>query len=398
VHPTIDILFWTCLAAALVPYVGYPVMLLVLAPFARRNRVGEELPTVSLIVSAFNEEGVIAQKLENSLLLDYPKEKLEIVVISDGSQDSTDEIVRSFADQDVVLHCQEPRRGKTAGLTQFVPLAQGGIVVFSDANSMYDPDAIRKLVRHFSDPKTGYSVGHQRYVKSSSAVSVAESLYWKYETWIKLQESRLSSVVGGDGAIYAIRRELFEPLRDDDISDFTLPLQIVARGYRGVYEPEAICYEETAADFGGEFRRKARIVNRSLRAVLRVPQTLNPFRVGLFAVQLLIHKVLRWFAPFFLVGVLLTSLLLAGRGNLIYDFLLASQVVFYSVGLLRFVPFVGRQKPVYIAYYFCLVNAAAAVGIFQQVFGKRVATWTPERSLRESAATQRSSAGTSDNA
>ena len=164
---------------------------------------------------------------------------------------------------------------------------------------MYEPDAIRKLVRNFADPNVGYVVGQQRYEKDCAEISVAESLYWKYESWLKERETRLGSVVGGDGAIYAIRRSLFKPLRPDDISDFTLPLMIVADGFRGIYEPEAICYERTASSFGGEFRRKIRIVNRSLRAVTRVPQVLNPFRVGVFSLQLFLHKVLRWFAPFF---------------------------------------------------------------------------------------------------
>lgn len=374
-----EIIFWVSLAAVICVYFGYPIVLSLLSPLGRENQIDQMHFSVSLIISAFNEETVIARKLENALALDYPAEDLEIMVISDGSTDETDAIVSQYSDRGVVLRRQEPQAGKSAGLTRFVPEAHGDVVVFSDANSMYEPDALRQLVQHFADPRVGYVVGHQRYTKDSTAVSISESAYWRYETWIKQQESRLSSVVGGDGAIYAIRSELFEPLLPDDISDFTLPLKIVANGFRGIFESKAICYEHTAANFGGEFRRKARIVNRSLRAVLRVPQVLNPFRVKLFALQLLLHKVLRWFVPFFLCGTLISNIYLAMYAEEIYLWTLFMQLGFYSLALMRFVPFIGRQKPIFIAYYFCLVNLAAALGILQQLFGRSVAVWTPER-------------------
>eukprot|EP00913_Durusdinium_trenchii_P010897 g10226.t1 len=264
----VTILFYGSLACIFLSYAGYPLLLAVW-PFRRRHQVGDELPSVSLIINAYNEAAVIEAKIENALDIDYPADKLEVVVISDESDDGTDEIVERFTDPRIVLFRQSPRRGKSAGLTEFIPRTSGTAIVFSDANSMYEPDAIRKLMQHFADANIGYVVGQQRYVSDPSDVSSAESSYWKYETWIKEQESRVGSVVGGDGAISAIRRELFRPLRDDDISDFTLPLQIIAQGYRGVYEPDAVCHEKTATSFRGEFRRKSRIVNRSLRAVLR---------------------------------------------------------------------------------------------------------------------------------
>lgn len=374
-----ELLFWASLACVMLSYAGYPLISAVW-PFRQRHATGRDLPTVTLIISAYKEQAVIARKIENALALDYPEDRLEVVVISDASDDGTDEIVTGYAQRGVILFRQEPRAGKSAGLTRFVPQTRGEVIVFSDANSMYQPDALRQLVRHFGDEAVGYVVGQQRYESGTAEVSVAESLYWRFETWIKRQESRLGSVVGGDGAIYAIRRELFRPLRPDDISDFTLPLQIVAAGYRGIYEPSAICYEQTALSFPGEFRRKARIVNRSLRAVLRVKGVLNPFRVGIFSVQLLLHKVLRWFVPFFLLSMLCCSAYLAVESPGLYRGMLMGQLVVYLTAAGRFVPGLGRFKAVYVTYYFCLVNAAAAVGILQQVFGHSIATWTPERS------------------
>ena len=376
----LEVWFWTCFLAAASTYFLYPLTLLLLAKLLDRpNAVAKDAPAVSLIISAYNEESVIREKLENALAIDYPRDRLEIMVISDGSEDATDEIVAGYADRGVMLCRQEPRRGKSAGLTRFVPEARGEVVVFSDANSMYEPDAIRKLVRHFADPKVRFVSGYQRYVDEDSAASQSESLYWRYETWLKIQESKISSPVCGDGAIMAIRAELFEPLRDDDIADTILPLKIVAQGYRGVFDEEAVCYERTAENFAGEFRRRARIVNRSLGAVLRVPQTLNPFRVGVFAYQLAVHKLLRWFVPFFLVAMLVASTYLAARGHGTYVVLLAMQLLFYGVALLGLVPGVRHWKPVYITYYFCVANTAAALGIIRLVLGRRIAMWSPER-------------------
>ncbi|MGE3999267.1 MAG: glycosyltransferase family 2 protein, partial [Planctomycetaceae bacterium] len=294
----LNILFWASFTAVAATYAVYPACLLVLSRFRQRTQPQPLEPSTTLIISAFNEADVIREKLENSLALDYPADRLEVMVISDASQDGTDDIVRSFSDSGVRLCRKEQRRGKSAGLSRFVPQASGEILVFSDANSIYEPDAIRRLVRHFNDDGVGFVVGHQRYYDDASISSTSESLYWRYETAIKVLESRVGSVVCGDGAIMAIRSELFEPLSADDINDLALPLKIVIRGYRGVFDPEAICYEHTAADMAAEFRRRVRIVNRSFRAVYRNWKALSPIHVGWFAVQLFLHKVVRWFVSF----------------------------------------------------------------------------------------------------
>lgn len=376
----IELILWASLTGIVLTYFGYPALLWLARPFGRPHRQDPEAtPTVSFAISAFNEAAVIREKIDNALSLDYPRDRFEIAVISDDSDDGTDEIVRSYGADKVKLCRQSPRRGKSLGLTRFVPELTGQIVVFSDANSIYEPDAIRKLVRHFADPKVGFSVGHQRYYADGTDVSDSESLYWRYETFLKIEESRIGSVVCGDGAIYAIRKELFEPLKADDINDFYLPLRIVVRGYRGIFDPEAVCYERTAASFAGEFRRKVRIVNRSLRAVMRSPQALNPLRVGVFAFQLGIHKVLRWFAPFLLIAAFFANLWLAVNDRAEYRALLALQCAFYGMALLRPLKGIGGLKPVYLASYFCLMNLAALQGVLGCLLGTRIAVWQPER-------------------
>lgn len=378
----LTIVCWLSLAVVLAVYVGYPLSLVVLGRLAgRRHDTAAITPSVTLIISAYNEAAVIADKLANALALDYPSDQLEVLVVSDASDDGTDQIVADCSDPRVRLFRQHERQGKSLGLTRAVPTARGEILVFSDANSMYDRQALGKLVRHFADQAVGYVVGLQGYLdQTGSAVVASESLYWRYETWLKLHESRFRSVVGGDGAIYAIRAALFTPLRHDDISDFVNPLQIAARGYRGIFDPEALCYEHTADTFQGEFRRKVRIVNRSLRGLSRVPATLWPPRVGWFAYEVWWHKLLRWLVPFFLVLLLGSSLALAvGQGGLVYPTLVGGQVAFYLLAALRMVPVVRNWKPVYIAYYFCLVNVAAAWGVLTMLAGRRFVTWTPIR-------------------
>ncbi|MCA9138939.1 MAG: glycosyltransferase family 2 protein [Planctomycetales bacterium] len=373
------IVFWICVLAVITPYVVYPTMLFAFSRFRNEVHPGQYEAATSLVISAYNEAAVIRDKIENSLALNSPGQSLEIVVISDESDDGTDDIVREFDDTRVKLYRQSPREGKSAALTRFVPQCTGEIIVFSDANSVYDRDAVQKLVRHFGDPTVGFVVGHQRYSDGEGAASQSENTYWGFEVKLKSWESRLSSVVGGDGAIMAIRRELFSPLKKDDINDFLIPLRIVVAGYRGVFEPEAFCYEESAPNFAGEFRRKIRIVNRSFRAVFRARSALNPIRVGIFSWQLFSHKVIRWMAPLFLMGCFVTCLLLAANGSALYQALMIAQVTFYLVAAARFLPSIGELKIVYLCYFFCLSNVAAALGMMNILLGRRFSTWTPQR-------------------
>ena len=376
---TLEILFW--LAACVIAYVyaGYPALLYFFSRKGNRSVPldGGGTPDVTLLISAYNEKTVIAEKLQNVLALDYPRDRLEIIVISDCSDDGTDEIVAGFPEEHVRLVRQQRRLGKSEGLNLGVAQARGEILAFSDANSMYQPDAIRNLARHFADPRIGYVVGNCAYMKTPGQPVSAESegLYWKLETWLKERESDFGSVVGGDGAIYAIRRELFSPLRATDINDFLNPLQIIVRGFRGLYDGTAICYEQAGDSFEKEFHRKVRIISRSLNAVRRAWPVLLPWTQPRHWLALMSHKVLRWFIPVFLLLTLLASLLL--RGLPLYRLMFIVQIAFYALAAAGWAIESRRSAPriLYLPYYFCLVNLASLLGISKFLRGSLSPTW-----------------------
>ncbi len=375
---TIIVLFWLCVLGVVTPYTVYPAALFLLSRLRREHDAGSAEPSVTFVISAFNEAEVIAEKIDNTLALDYPADKLQVVVISDESDDGTDEIVSSY--DRVTLLRQTPRLGKSAGITAFADRFTGDIIVFSDANSMYRSDAVRHLAGRFDRDEVGYVVGRQKYEEGDGAAQESENTYWDFELVLKAWEGRLSSVVGGDGAIMAIRRDLFSPLKADDINDFVIPLRIVASGYRGVFEPSAMCFEEAAPSFQGEFRRKVRIVNRSFRAVLRNPAALNPLKTGIFSWQLFCHKVIRWFAGYLMLGALVSNALIVLMWpSMFFVGVLVLQILFYLTAATSQLPFMKRLKPTQLCYYFCLSNIAAAIGVFKVFTGRSFATWTPQR-------------------
>jgi len=377
------LLYWGSLALLAYIYIGYPVLLIIGARMLPRKAVarGADLPRVTLIISAYNEAKVMAKKLHNSLGLEYPRDRLEILVVSDCSSDQTDEIVRSFDRHGVKLLRMPERSGKTAGLNEAVRHATGEVLVFSDANAEYDRHAIARLVRNFADPEVGAVTGESRYrIGENDASTKSENAYWRYELALKKLESALGSVVGGDGAIYAIRKSLYQELDPADLSDFVNPLQVVRQGYRNLYEPEAFSYEAGAEDFAAEFRRKVRIVNRAWRASWKMRGLLNPFRYGVFALQFLSHKVLRWLAPVFMFFLLVANIAIAER-SAFFGVTLASQLLFYAAALAGW--FLSRSgKPIFmvnVPYYFCSINLASFVGMLQALRGRTYTTWTSSR-------------------
>lgn len=382
------ILFATvvCFLIPVYVYLVYPVLLKVLSLFTRVEplavQTDDQLPSVTLIISCFNEANVIDEKLQNALDLDYPKDRLTVLVVSDGSDDDTDSIVKGFADQGVQLIRQEGRLGKTMGLNLAMESVDSDITVFSDANAMYAPDSIRKLVTHFQRSDVGYVVGAALYTDADSGASARnEGLYWRYELAIKLMESRLCSVVGGDGAIYAIRSSLWRPLDQKDINDFVNPLQIVLQGYRGVFEPEAQCFEETAGDFDKEVARKERIVNRSIRGLFRVSGVMNPFRTGLFSLMVISHKLLRWMIPLFLALGGIGSLMLSLYGIPLFQVIAVAAVLTLLLAGIGNFSRNRNELPIWISfpYYFVAVNWYAVRGLTKALRGRTQVVWQSAR-------------------
>jgi len=364
-------------------YIGYPLLLWVLGRIRERRVVQQPVTfPVTLLVSTFNEQTVIREKLKNCLALDYPQDSLEIIVISDASTDETDRIVEEFAADRVQLLRMPQRGGKTLGLNAAVQKAHGQILVFSDANIMYRPDALRCLLRNFADPTVGCVTGDSRYIgDGNSSAHIWEDAYWHYEQTVRTLESRVGSTVGGDGAIFAIRKELYVPLLAEAINDFVTPLQIVSRGYRAVFDSAAVGFEPTVGQFDGEFRRKRRIVNRSWRGLMSVPDVLKPWRVGIFAWQVWSHKVLRWLTlPLVLIEA--SACYVAAPVGITY------QLGFYGwIGSLMIAVF-GSLCPhnqgkiarlAHGVFYFYLVNLAALLGLLSALRGRVETVWTPER-------------------
>jgi len=379
-------LFWLSLLLIAYAYVGYPAVLWLAARFGAPARGGDSarelpLPSLTMIVSAFNEEQVIGQKIENTLALDYPTELLEIVVISDGSTDRTCDVVREYADRGVVLRHYSGRIGKTACLNRALPMALGSIVVFSDANSTYQLGALRALVQPFQDGTVGFVTGWTRYGSTEGATTTGSlGIYSKLELATKALETRLGSCIGADGAIFAIRKELYVPLQDYDINDLVIPLSINLQGYRGVLQTGAVCFEKDAGGSKGEFHRQVRITNRTIRAILNYRQLLNPFKYGLLSFKLFSHKMCRFLVPPFLVSLLVSNLLLVGHGPF-FQAVLAAQGVFYLAAVVA--AFSMSSGPLHrgaeLARTFVVFNAAVMLAWVKYLQGETYTTWSPTK-------------------
>jgi cellulose synthase/poly-beta-1,6-N-acetylglucosamine synthase-like glycosyltransferase len=377
------VMVWGTLLLVGYVYIGYPILLWIITRWRRRTVLQDNItPAVTLLISAYNEARVISSKLKNALSLDYPRDRLEIIVVSDASTDGMNAIVESFAEHGVKLLRLTERQGKTVGLNAAVQRVRGEIIVFSDANILYQKNVIRRMVRNFADPTVGCVTGNSCYAENShSAAHVQENSYWQYEQTIRALESQLGSTVGGDGAIFAIRRSLYTPLPADAINDLVIPLQIVAHGYRAIFEPSAIGFEPSAGDFAGEFRRKRRIVNRSWRGVRSVPQVLDPWAVGIFAWQVWSHKVLRWLV-FPMILTVAVGCFVAFPVGLVYRIgalgFVASVAIAAVGGLAK--NSLGRLARVAQGlFYFYMVNLAAFWGIVMAMSGRVEVLWTPER-------------------
>ena len=374
--------FWVALFLVVYTYLIYPVLLWLLGAGRKMPEYAplSEWPTASLIIAAHNEEAVLRAKLENALATDYPAERLDIIVVSDASTDGTDRIAAEFAERGVRLHRQEARGGKTEAQNAGVRLARGQFLAFSDANSMYAPSALKRLLAPFADERIGCVCGELQYANpDDQGAGKGEGLYWRYEQFLKRRESLLSSALGANGAIYALRRELFVELRGDIISDFVAPLHAWRRGFRIAYEPTAVATEYSSVRFGDEFRRRRRIVSRSLYGLWTEAGVLNPFAHFFFALQMFSHKVLRWLVPVWLLVVLAVNIPLAASEY--YGLLLALQVAFYGLAALGLLlpERLGRYWLFYVPAYFTATNLGTLLGLLSFLTGRRHRVWQPAR-------------------
>ena len=379
---TAEAIFWLSAFALFYTYAGYPLLLALVSTLKpRRVQRGEFAPTVSIIITAYNEERDLEAKLENSLALDYPRELLEIIVASDCSTDRTDDIAREFGGRGVQLYRQPERLGKTAAQNAAVEQAHGEIILFSDATSFYRPDAVRAMMPSFADPAVGCVAGRLEYVDASdSRVGQGARSYWNYETFLKRHESRVGSMIGASGCLYAVRRSAYVPLYHEACSDFIIATKMVEQGLRTVYEPDAVCTEETNRRSNKEFRMRVRIIAQTFTDLWRHRGMLNPFRSGFYAVQLISHKVMRYAVPFLLITILATSVVLAPE-SVFYSIALVGQVGGYLTALAGWALEAAgvRIRLLALPHYFVLANLASLVGFYQFLRGERYASWEHTR-------------------
>ncbi len=374
------LVFWACFGLVFYAYVLYPALAFALSRLCGRPNPAavpgpDGLPHVSLLLAAYDEETVLADRLEGAIATDYPAGLFEVVVGSDGSTDGTAAIARSFADRGVRLLDFPERRGKAAVLNDAILTLRGEIVVLSDANTLVDPRAVSKLVRHFARPEVGAVCGRLVLVDSATGRN-ADGLYWRYETFIKKCEARLGALLGANGAIYAIRRDLYVPIPAGTIiDDFVIPLLAKIRhGCQLVYEAEATAVEETAPDIAAEFRRRARIGAGGFQSLGLLWPLLNPLR-GWVAWAFWSHKVLRWLCPLFLIGMIAANLAMIGSPP--WRWVLAAQATFYAMSVA--VPSTAYRLPwpLRLASMFTSMNAALLVGFFLWASGRNRGTWRP---------------------
>jgi cellulose synthase/poly-beta-1,6-N-acetylglucosamine synthase-like glycosyltransferase len=380
----LELTWWVALVLIAYVYLGYPAVLLLLSRWRKVQsplRRDDIEPTVSLIIAAHNEEQVIAQKLENSLALNYPKDKLEIIIVSDGSSDETAGIAQKYRSRGVRLVELLQNLGKASAQNEAVKLASGDILLFTDANVTLGRDSIRRVVRHFQDSTVGCVVGRVTYInEEETGISEGEGFYWRYELFLRRKESQLENLVAGSGPIFAVKRMLFEPLDPAISEDFFLPMKAAIKGYRTVYEPEAVSSERLFQVSPHDmFKTRVRTITLDTRSVFLCRAILNPFRYPLYAWGLISHKLLRWLIPYFLIVLFAVNLLLSGHP--FYNLALALQIVFYVLALAGYLWQRKSNPPriLSIPFSFCLVNLAALVGVVYFVMGKKAGSWVPVR-------------------
>jgi len=386
-----ELIFWLCITAVAYNYVGYPLLLFVMSAFVqtrsdllylvrrhsrRRSRAGVKFPRVAVLIAAHNEETVIEAKVRNCLEIDYPADRVEFLMGLDAPTDSTAELLNRHSSERLRVFHFAVRRGKLGVLCDLARRTSADVLVLTDANTMLERTAVRNLVRHFADPEVGAVSGEEIRVAAPGSEASAEGLYWRYESAVKILESRLNCSLGGNGAALAVRRRLFSPREQSIVEDFQIPLEIRFQGYRVVYDPEAIAVEEIAPTWSAQFARRVRIGAGNYQTFFGHPEYLNPCK-GFLAFAFFSHRVLRWLAPVFLPAAFVCGLLAATRPA--FAVVTAAQCIFYLAAATGW--WLKKQaKPLRwfsVPFHFCSMNVALFLGLVRFLQGRQNLAWQP---------------------
>lgn len=387
------ILFWACLFIIFYTFFGYGILLYFLIKVKRlftksfQFSLQAQLPSVSLLIAAFNEEHIIAEKIKNCIALDYPKEKLQIIFITDGSSDNTPKIIAAHP-QVTLLH-EDIRAGKMAAIKRAVPLVNSEVIVFTDANTFLNTTAIKELVKHYQNQNVGAVAGEKRIMveQSADASAAGEGFYWKYESTLKKWDYELYSNVGAAGELFSIRTALYPPVESDTIvDDHMIAMRIAEKGYVIAYEPNAYALETSSANTKEELKRKIRIAAGGIQSIFRLKKSANPFYNPILTFQYLSHRVLRWtITPWLMVFVLfLNAIIWFEYPSLVfYQIILVLQILFYVAAIIGGVLESKsiKIKILFIPFYFCMMNYATILGTFRYFKGQQSAAW--EKSKRK---------------
>lgn len=382
-----EFILWLSLFITFYAFFGYGILLFILIKIKRAisgkpvlpNIDFETLPTCTIVVAAYNEEGLMDEKIKNSLALSYPKGKLEFIFVTDGSTDGTAAIASGYP-QIRHLHSDE-RKGKIAAVHRAMETVTTEVVVFTDANTFLNEEALLNICRHYTDKKVGAVAGEKRVFSAGADATAGEGFYWKYESKLKAWDSELYTVVGAAGELFSMRKELYTPVDPDTIlDDFMISLLIAGDGYRVIYEPEAFATESASQNVTEELKRKIRIAAGGIQSILWLKSLLNPFKIPVLTFQYVSHRVLRWtIVPFLMILALLLNLIIVFQGSveLTYQLLLLAQVGFYLAAISGWILEEKhiKVKVFFIPYYFCMMNYAVIMGIFRFASGKQSAIW-----------------------
>jgi poly-beta-1,6-N-acetyl-D-glucosamine synthase len=382
-HIWLTVIFLAAVFIILYSYAGYGILLLILVKIKRLFIKPKEfdiafLPKITLLVAAYNEESYINEKIENSLSLDYPKSKIQYLFVTDGSDDKTPDIVQDYPEIDL-MHIPE-RQGKIMAVERAMPQVKGDIVIFTDANTLLNKEALKNIVRHFANKKVGVVSGEKRILNrdAEEAAGAGEGFYWKYESKLKQWDYELYSVMGAAGELFAIRTKLFQPIpKDSLIEDFYMSFKIVEKGYTIAYEPDAYAMEEPSASVKEELKRKIRIAAGGIQSIVRLKELLNPFRYHVITFQYVSHRVLRWtLAPICLPITFVTNIFLLSE-SMFFKVTMTAQVLFYTAALIGLL-LEKKQiklKLLFIPYYFCMMNYAVYAGFLRFIKGSQSVLW-----------------------